>query len=495
MIEKEEEIKGYISRIIQTAPEFSETKIKTRDQKSYLQSRAYWLVLDKYLRAFFEKNLKQRIIVIPGLRGIGKTTLLYQAYNFLLNTKQIPKERLLYIDTSELKNTVGSNLNDLMKVYEEFFLQQPIEKLKDPLFIFIDEAHYDPNWASIVQTLFNRSDNFQNILIFVSGSSALALNINTDLSRRVIKDPLYPLSFQEYLKIKKSFYPPTQTAARIKTALNSDIESAHYILSTVYNELQNNLLKKSIDINRELLEFLSLGASPISLDIKSADLSFKSWIEIMDKVTKQDVPSFSKIGFKSSSTLFSLLRFIAESTPSIQSYGSIASKLNGVSDVHVINMFEALKNACLLFEIKQDVDSLRKTTKSSKYYFMHPTLRAALLWNIGRFRSDISLNDSQVLGILFEEAIAATLFRNKELKGGYITDVFFDAKECGADFIIKTPSGNVAIECGWGKKDNCQPLESMKRFKCKFGIKISKTNTLSMNENVITLPRELLLFI
>lgn len=490
-MEKEDILKGYLSRIIQTTPDFSEMKIKSPDQKSFLKSRYYWLVLDKYIRNFYEGNLKQRVIIIPGLRGIGKTTLLFKAYNHFLNNLKIPKERLLYIDASELKNNIGFNLNELISCYEETYLEEPLEKLKKPLVFFLDEAHYEENWPAVAQTLFNRSEK---VLVVVSGSSALALNIGTDLSRRAIKDHLFPLGFNEYLLLKKGFFPPKKTAEKIRIALDSDVESAHNILSNVNKDLQKSFLKNNLDSNKELIEFISLGASPLSLDPKSSTISFRWWREVIEKVTRQDIPSFSKIGLKSSPLLFSLLQFFAQSSPNPQSLQSLSEKLEGVPRSSVANIIDALKNACLIIEIEPSVDPLRKLNKSSKFYFMHPTIRAALLWGIGRFRSDLNLNDSTILGFLFEDALATTLYRNKELSR-YIVGLSFDSKDKGCDFILKTPSGNIALECGWGEKTNYQVEESMKRFKCKFGIVVSKTKSVSLKENIITIPRELLLFI
>jgi len=490
-MENEDKLRGYLNRIIQTSPELAESKIKTSDQKYFLIQRNYWKVLEMYINKFFDSSLKQRIVMVPGLRGIGKTTLLFKSYHFLLNTKNIPPERLLYIDAGELRDRIGSNVNELIQIYEETYLEDSLEKMKKPLILFIDEAHYDNQWPSLAKSLFDRSEK---VLIFVSGSSALALRVTTDLSRRAIKDHLFPLSFQEYLALKKNFFPPQGTAQKIRVSLEGDLDSAYFVLKNTYNSLQKKITNNKINIDRELINFLSLGASPLSLGESSNDLSFRWWIEVIDKVIKQDLPAFSQIGRGSAPSIFGLLQFLAESVPSSQSLQSISQKLERVSTTSVFNMFDALKNACLLFEINQDIDSLRKINKSSKYYFIHPTLRAALLWNIGKFKSNLIMNNTTTLGILFEDAIGATFFRNKELKK-HIIDLFFDDQKQGSDFVIKTSSGNIAVECCWGKKDPGQVINTINRFNCKFGIIIAKTNSVSKNDNIITVPRGLFLFI
>lgn len=489
----EDKLRGFLNRVVQTTEELGNQKTKSNAGFSF-PSRSYFLSAEKYVRLFLEKKINQRIILLPGLRGIGKTTLLFQLYNHLLNVKKIPKERLLYIDAGELKNNIGGKMNDLFKIYEEVYLKNPLEMVEDPLFIFIDEAHYDPEWPSFTKSLFDRSDGKKNALIFVSGSSALALRANTDLSRRAIIDHLYPLTFQEYLLLKHSFFPPKGTAEKIRMALNSDVESAHYTLLTAFNSLQSNLSKKGISIENSLSEFLAVGASPLSLSGGPIDLYFRWWIGVLEKVVQQDIPSFSPLSQKKSPEIFGLLQFLAESIPSPQSLQGIASKIDETSKTTVHNIFEALKNSCLLVEVHPDVDPLKRTNVPSKYYFTHSTIRAALLWSIGKFRKDLLLNDHKYFGMFLEDLIASTLIRNKE-RGNTVLEVAFDSQKDGSDFIIKTPTGNIAIECCWGEKDSCQVRKTMERYKCKFAIVVSKVNLVSLKENVITVPRELLLFI
>ena len=126
---------------------------------------------------------------------------------------------------------------------------------------------------------------------------------------------------------------------------------------------------------------------------------------------------------------------------------------------------------------------------------MHPTIRASLLWSLGKFKRDIPMNDSSIFGSFLEDILASIFLRNKET-GNIIQDFFYDnSKNASADFCINTPTGNIAIECSWGSKDTSQVRKTIEKFKCKFGILISKTNQVTLKDNIITIPRELLLFI
>jgi hypothetical protein len=48
-------------------------------------------------------NDENRFLVMPGLRGVGKTTIMLQIYDYLLNGKGIENDRILYLNADELK--------------------------------------------------------------------------------------------------------------------------------------------------------------------------------------------------------------------------------------------------------------------------------------------------------------------------------------------------------------------------------------------------------
>jgi predicted AAA+ superfamily ATPase len=57
----------------------------------------------------------------------------------------------------------------------------------------------DLKWGITLKTIYDRT---KNVFIFATGSSALHLNTNADITRRAIFEKLHPLSFSEFVKIK-----------------------------------------------------------------------------------------------------------------------------------------------------------------------------------------------------------------------------------------------------------------------------------------------------
>ena len=55
--------------------------------------------------------------MLPGIRGVGKTTLLYQAYYYLLNEKHILPNQIIYLSCDDLNNIVDCNIREIVDIY------------------------------------------------------------------------------------------------------------------------------------------------------------------------------------------------------------------------------------------------------------------------------------------------------------------------------------------------------------------------------------------
>ena len=145
-----------------------------------------------------EENIN-RFLVLPGLRDVGKTTILFQTYEYLLNEKNINSQNILYFSCDQLKRTGDADIFDVVNYYCETFHNSIIETLSQPVFILIDEAQYDKKWAFNGKLIY---DGSKNIFMIFSGSSALKLSENPDAARRLLNLPIYPLTYSQHLKLK-----------------------------------------------------------------------------------------------------------------------------------------------------------------------------------------------------------------------------------------------------------------------------------------------------
>ena len=94
---KKDEILKYLYAKIAQAQELLKEKINYDSKPFHLRESS--IRLQKYAESFIKEKKEaneSRIIILPGLRGTGKTTMMLQLYNFLVNEHKIPEERVLY---------------------------------------------------------------------------------------------------------------------------------------------------------------------------------------------------------------------------------------------------------------------------------------------------------------------------------------------------------------------------------------------------------------
>jgi len=144
-------------------------------------------------RSLLETISRRQLVEIIGLRRTGKTTLLFQFINYLLEKKINPYSILYFtFDEEKLK------LDDLLQI---FSLQTQIDFKKEQVFIFLDEIQKLPDFQNQLKVYY---DLYPHLKFFISGSTSLFLQKKTQesLAGRIISFYLPPLSFKEYLYFK-----------------------------------------------------------------------------------------------------------------------------------------------------------------------------------------------------------------------------------------------------------------------------------------------------
>ena len=100
-----EELSNYVYAKLAEAPKLSQDNIRTGDTQ--FEHRKTYFQIKKYINDFFEGYVENRFLIMPGLRGIGKTTILFQIYEYLRKEKGVDSDRILYISVDELSTYLG----------------------------------------------------------------------------------------------------------------------------------------------------------------------------------------------------------------------------------------------------------------------------------------------------------------------------------------------------------------------------------------------------
>lgn len=152
-----------------------------------------------YRRKCFN-NLKdlmryRQIIIIVGLRRVGKSTLMFQLIDNLLKYNVDPR-RILYFSFDVKIEDITDILNSFQKIVKTDWKRENI-------FVFLDEVQKLKDWSSKIKVIY---DNFPKIKFIVSGSASLQLvsEAVSDLAGRYFLEEVKPLSLEEYYELKNN---------------------------------------------------------------------------------------------------------------------------------------------------------------------------------------------------------------------------------------------------------------------------------------------------
>lgn len=131
--------------------------------------------------------------VITGFRRVGKTYLVYEAIEKLLESHS--REEVVYINFEDerILNPTTDLLTDLIPEILAVYG-------KKPRFLFLDELQIIPNWSKWVRRILDS----ESIQIFITGSTSKmsSSELPTELRGRSWEVRVSPLTFNEFLRFK-----------------------------------------------------------------------------------------------------------------------------------------------------------------------------------------------------------------------------------------------------------------------------------------------------
>ena len=433
-----------------------------------------------FIDEFLEGNNVNRYIVLPGLRGVGKTTILFQVYDYLLNQKNINPEEILYFSCEELNKIDDCDIFETIKFYLKKFHNTSLQTLNEKIFLLIDESHFDKDW-SISGKLIN--DKSKNIFMKLTGSSAIKLEYNAEAARRMIRYPVTPLNYSQHLKLKYDF----------QTDVSNDL------VDLLFNGNVDNAILKEQQLNHDLLNlrnynsmdwdnYFKFGGFPSVMHDTNPRNAFKKLYYSVESVITKDLPTMTNLTSNTETKALRLIKFLAEKYPGDISQNALANKIK--TSIGTVNtIMDLLEKTHLIFHTEPYSGANARAKKSWQYYFATPSIMHAINLKFGF----TSIKLSEYEGILLENLVASNLVNLKNSEKFFEFNIFYDSykvKKQRVDFIIKKEFGDaIPIEVGHGDKDTVQIKDAMKRYKSPYGIIISDTTkTIVKEDNIIFLP-------
>ncbi len=278
---------------------------------------------------------EKQIISVIGLRRVGKTTLLYHLIAKLLQVGVEPKS-ILYFSFDEL---LGKEPEIVEKVIETYF-SEILRKGTKKAYVFLDEITHVQDW----QVVLKRYYDLGGIKFFVSGSSGIFLKKSKEsLAGRIYEFELFPLSFKEYLSLKKI---PFQDL-------------------TIYRQA----------LKQELPLYLYGGAFPEMATETDQEKVRRYVRSIVEKIIFYDIPQVYKVD--EPAVLFQIFESIAHNPGNLIEYTTLASTFR-ITYQTVSKYVGYLERAFLLRLLYNFRGSpLARARKAKKAYLTTPTLAAA----------------------------------------------------------------------------------------------------------------------
>ena len=298
----------------------------------------------------------ERLILLLGYRGVGKTTLLLQ------RLQEIGDQGIYFsLDDLYFEN------NRLVSVVEQCYA------LGYRTF-FMDEVHRYQFWSKDLKQLY---DDFEDIQVVATGSSILELSQGqADLSRRAIVYHLQGLTFREYLQFEKKL---DIQALDLETIL-----ACHHEISADLSE--------QFSFEKDFNNYLKNGYFPFYKENKS--VYSQKLMETINLVIDIDIAPFEELNYTTVRTMKKLLYVISQSVPFTPNISKLSERLEAPRNT-VLRLLDLLHQAKLIKLLNAEHIKLSYLQKPEKIYFENTNfvhLFADGKANIGSIRETFFFN-------------------------------------------------------------------------------------------------------
>ena len=424
--------------------------------------RLMFAKLQQYVGDFLNKKSDSKMIIMPGFRGVGKTTLIAQ----ICTEYKSKVDKVLFLSIEDARSLFDVGIAELMSAYA-YILGSDLESVSEPLLCFLDEIQSDTKWAITLKSLFEKTSN---IFFCCTGSSAVILQTTPNLARRAIFEKIPPLCFTEYEMLKNGVAPsPVGEQIRQAIYFSSDAK-------TVYDNLL--VLQPTVNqywsrINRmDVRKYLSYGTLPFSLMLPNETAVYDAISLLLDKIIKLDLPALGSFDAGTLGAVKRILFAIAEND--VTSLGMLEERF-GINRLTIANIFDALEKAELLIKISAYGSNMTAAKKANKYLFITSAIRMSFFYLTGQGSTYLTRQ-----GKLLEDELGAHLYREFIARGqGAIR---YDSAQGGADFILQILNHKqIIVEVGMGNKGKKQIVKSAQKIKSDYNLIIS-SSTLNLEQ-------------
>lgn len=300
-----------------------------------------------FTRYLYEKiNWDNRLIVIKGARGVGKTTMLLQH----ILRSFADKQKALYASLDHI-----------------WFSTHSIEELAEYHYthggthLFLDEVHKYKGWQQEIKNIY---DSYPQLYIVVTGSSMLQIeeSLAGDLSRRHRQYTMEGLSFREYMQLEQ--------VARLPVLSLQTILSDHF--------MQASQITSKVKVLPHFEKYLKSGYYPFYRE--DGDGYYDRLQQVIDTIITTEIPLVGKIEYDSVYKAKKLLAILAESAPYTLNISGLCQAMQS-SRNNVLKLLDLMDKASLVQRLYSADKGMNMLTKPEKVLFSNTNLMYCLTPN------------------------------------------------------------------------------------------------------------------
>lgn len=474
--DEKDTMKNFLEKQITEIPLILNDELTYKNKK--FNHRTDFKEITNLVDDFLEGNNINRYMVLPGLRGVGKTTILYQTYEYLLNTKKISPEQILFISCDDLNRITECDILKTIEYYLNEFHNCTLRTLNKEIFLLIDESHFDKNWSLAGKIIYDQS---KKIFMIFTGSSALRLEYEPEAARRMEKHIISPLNYSQHLKLKYNYDTGEFPDKLFNLLFTSEMEN----ITQLENEINRDLLNLKNYTTTDWDNYFKFGGFPSVMHEENQRKIYEKLYATVDTIIRKDLGALKNITTASENQTLRLLQFLAQKLPGETSQHTLAQSAK-TSQGSINSLLRLVERTHLIFHYEPYVSPNGRVKKSWQYYFANQSIRHA----INNYFGFSSMKKEDYEGILLENLVASSLFNLRNNENYFKFDVFFDYGRNTVDFLIKKGFENpIPIEVGLGTKSKRQIKRAINKYDSDYGIVISNTTrTIEKDEDIIYIP-------
>lgn len=384
----------------------------------------------KYKRYFArQSNFEHKLSILMGARGIGKSVTIAQ----YMSGFDIQKEAL-YVSLDDI---LANDIN-LYEIAQNFYLHGG--KL-----LCLDEIHKYSNWS---QELKNIYDNFKDLKVVASGSSALEIEKGSfDLSRRAIVYNMVGMSFREYLELNYSMVLESYTL--------EDVLKDHINISMTIAEKLETIDKKVLETFKEYLQY---GYYPYFENFENKILFFKTLKQNINTTIEGDLLNiYPSLTGRSIQKIKQLLAIIMQNVPFTPTTSTLKKSIEVKDDRTLKEYLYYLDKSALIKLLMKNALAMKNVDKPEKIYLENTNLMHIANPNIGNVRETFFVNQLSNYYLVNDQEDFKGIFASKAgdftLENKYIFEIggskksFKQIKDMENSFVAADD-----IEIGFGAK-------------------------------------------